>query len=426
SASASRNATPACCARWARASRSSAPKHSKERKHEQHRLDERRREGLSARQATRRRAARNRSRRGTRRVPRAHGAVRFRQDDVAESDRRSRSAGSWRDHGGRRAARHAPPEQAHQVARAARRIHLPVLQLAARVDGRAQRRGAAAADEAQREGTTAQRRGRTGARRARGPRQAQARRAVGRPATARRDRARARQRSVAARLRRADRRSRSRDLGCDPRALAAAEPHARQNHSHGHARSASSGARVAPPLRRQRRPWAGPSRPGRMKFLPLVWAGLWRKRVRTVLAMISVAIAFWLYGTLDAVTASFDDALTAMTSEVRLRAQSRQNVRAGLPLAYRARIEAVSGVRDVGLVAFVGGYYQGSVDFIEVSAIDIERIDAGGSFDVDPAYVEAMRRLRTGAVIGPELVRRYGWKIGDRVTVRSPMWAKED
>ena len=163
-----------------------------------------------------------------------------------------------------------------------------------------------------------------------------------------------------------------------------------------------------------------------MKFLPLVWAGLWRKRVRTVLAMISVAIAFWLYGTLDGVTAAFDDALVAMTSEVRLRTQSRQNVRAGLPLAHRARIEAVPGVRDVGLVTFVGGYYQGSVDFIEVSAIDIERIDAGGSFDVDPAQVEAMRRLRAGAIIGPELARRYGWKVGDRVTVRSPIWAKKD
>jgi putative ABC transport system permease protein len=163
-----------------------------------------------------------------------------------------------------------------------------------------------------------------------------------------------------------------------------------------------------------------------VKFLPLVCAGLWRKPVRTVLAMISVAIAFWLYGTLDGVTAAFDDALIAMTSEVRLRTQSRQSVRAGLPLAHRARIEAVPGVRDVGLVAFVGGYYRESVESIEVSAIDIERVDAGGSFDVDAAQAQAMRRLRTGAIVGPELAQRYGWKIGDRVTVRSPMWAKED
>src|SRR6185295_11378184 len=39
---------------------------------------------------------------------------------------------------------------------------------------------------------------------------------------------------------------------------------------------------------------------------------------------------------------------------------------------------------------------------------------------------EAMRRMRTGAIIGPELVRLYGWKIGDRVTVRSPVWAQAD
>ena len=50
-----------------------------------------------------------------------------------------------------------------------------------------------------------------------------------------------------------------------------------------------------------------------MKFLPLVLAGLLRKRVRTVLTMLSVAIAFGLYATLDGVTAAFDDALVSMT-----------------------------------------------------------------------------------------------------------------
>jgi putative ABC transport system permease protein len=162
-----------------------------------------------------------------------------------------------------------------------------------------------------------------------------------------------------------------------------------------------------------------------MKFLPLVWAGLWRKRVRTVLAMLSIAIAFWLYGTLDGVNAAFGDALAAMTDAARLRTQSRVTVRAGLPLAHRARIENVRGVRDVGMVTFVGGLYRDSVDFIEISAVDIDRVDTLGRFDVDAAHVEAMRGLRTGAIIGPDLVRRYGWKIGDRVSVRS-VWAKED
>jgi putative ABC transport system permease protein len=163
-----------------------------------------------------------------------------------------------------------------------------------------------------------------------------------------------------------------------------------------------------------------------VKFLPLVWAGLWRKRVRTILTMLSVAIAFGLYATLDGVTAAFDDALIAMTDAVRLRTASSVNVRAGLPLSYRARIESVPGVRDVGMLTFVGGYYRDSTEFIEVAAIDVERIASGGSFDVDPAHIEAMHRVRTGAIIGPDLVRRYGWQIGDRVTVRSPVWSQAD
>jgi len=163
-----------------------------------------------------------------------------------------------------------------------------------------------------------------------------------------------------------------------------------------------------------------------VKFLPLVWAGLWRKRIRTVLAMLSVAIAFWLYGTLDGVTSAFGEALMAMTSDVRMRTQNRQYARAGLPIAYRSRIEAVPGVRDVGVSMFVGGYYRDSVEFVEVSAVDIERIDVGNNLEFDPAQIEAMREQRTGAIIGPELVTRYGWKVGDRVTIRSPVWTKAD
>lgn len=163
-----------------------------------------------------------------------------------------------------------------------------------------------------------------------------------------------------------------------------------------------------------------------MKFFPLVWSGLMRKRVRTLLTMLSVTIAFWLYGTLDGITAAFDDALVAMTSAARLRTQSRVNVRMGLPYAHRALIESIPGVRDVGPITFVGGYYRDSVDYIEVAALDIARIDTMGNFALDPAQVEAMQRTRTGAIIGPELASTYGWKIGDRVTVRSPVWARVD
>ena len=161
-----------------------------------------------------------------------------------------------------------------------------------------------------------------------------------------------------------------------------------------------------------------------MKFLPLVWSGLWRKRVRTLLTMLSVAIAFVLFGLLDGVTAGFDLALTRMTDGAKLRTASRINVQNGLPLSYRPRIESVPGVREVGPWTFFAGYYREPSDDIDSFALDVTRFSITEDVIVDPAYVEAMRTTRTGAIIGPELVNLYGWKIGDRVTLKSRIWTQ--
>ena len=42
-----------------------------------------------------------------------------------------------------------------------------------------------------------------------------------------------------------------------------------------------------------------------MKYLALIWAGLWRKRTRTTLTLCSVAVAFVLIGVLAGVDAAF-------------------------------------------------------------------------------------------------------------------------
>ena len=59
-----------------------------------------------------------------------------------------------------------------------------------------------------------------------------------------------------------------------------------------------------------------------MKYLPLVWANLWRKRVRTILTMISVVVAFLLFGILDGVTSAFDLAVERYTDDIELRTQA--------------------------------------------------------------------------------------------------------
>ena len=45
-----------------------------------------------------------------------------------------------------------------------------------------------------------------------------------------------------------------------------------------------------------------PSMTTDMKYLPLLWAGLFRRKTRTLLTLLSVVVAFLLFGLLDAVT----------------------------------------------------------------------------------------------------------------------------
>jgi putative ABC transport system permease protein len=163
-----------------------------------------------------------------------------------------------------------------------------------------------------------------------------------------------------------------------------------------------------------------------MKYLPLIWSGLWRKRVRTILTLISVTVAFTLYGIADGVTAAFDHAIDRLTDATALRTMSRINITAGLPFAYRARIESVPGVREVGVVNFFGGYWQDPRHGINSAAIDASHLHAMGDFIVADEQLEAMKRTRTGAIIGPKLANEYGWKIGDRVTLKSRVWTRKD
>jgi putative ABC transport system permease protein len=163
-----------------------------------------------------------------------------------------------------------------------------------------------------------------------------------------------------------------------------------------------------------------------MKYLPLVWAGLWRKRVRTILTLLSVAVAFVLFGAMHGVNAGLD-ALIKQMSDTRLRIQSRVNISEPLPLAHLARIESVPGVLGVGFYNFFAGYYQEPRNSINAGAVDIDRMSAMfPELELSKEARDAMAHTRNGAVIGRDLADERGWKVGDRVPLRSRTWMRKD
>jgi putative ABC transport system permease protein len=163
-----------------------------------------------------------------------------------------------------------------------------------------------------------------------------------------------------------------------------------------------------------------------MKYLPLLWSGLWRKPVRTVLTTLSIAVAFVLFGVLHGVVAGFESAVETM-SDARLRVMSRANILEGLPIAYAARIAAVPGVRAVSHATILVSYYQDPAQSVTAAALDLDTAaTVFAEMNVPSEQADAARHTRTGALVGAELARRYGWRIGDRVVLHSLNWVQEN
>jgi putative ABC transport system permease protein len=163
-----------------------------------------------------------------------------------------------------------------------------------------------------------------------------------------------------------------------------------------------------------------------MKYLPLIWAGLWRKRVSTVLTMFCVVFAFALFGLLHGFSAALDGIIDAM-SDTRLRTMSRVNITQPLPLAHRARMQTVPGVDEVSYYNFFAGYYQDRRNSVQVGAIDVASFNTiYPDIKIEPQYIDAMLHTRNGALVGEDLAKEQGWKVGDRLPLGSAVWTRKD
>jgi putative ABC transport system permease protein len=155
-----------------------------------------------------------------------------------------------------------------------------------------------------------------------------------------------------------------------------------------------------------------------MKYAPLVWKGLWHKPVRATFTLLSVIVAFFLFGMLRSVSSSVDG-LTVSNRLDRLIVNSSANL--PLPRAYESQIGAVDGVRAVVPTAQMIGYYQSPRKFVITFATEPRGwFDFyNGKWQISPQHLAALERTRTGAVISAVFAETEHLKVGDRVPIRS-------
>src|SRR5215467_4598363 len=136
-----------------------------------------------------------------------------------------------------------------------------------------------------------------------------------------------------------------------------------------------------------------------MKFLPLIWAGIWRKPGRTLLAMLQIVAAFALFGVLQGFSSGVKYAM-AHTSAESLWVHSRGSF-SDLPLAHYERIKKVPGVRSVSYRNYIPARYQNpKQQLLIIAAEPHDWIATTDDVTVPAQYIDALARTRTGAIVG--------------------------
>ena len=163
-----------------------------------------------------------------------------------------------------------------------------------------------------------------------------------------------------------------------------------------------------------------------MKYLPLVWAALFRKKTRTVLTLSSIVVAFLLFGLLQAVQTAFESGADTADAK-RLLTTARYSIIELLPQAHLRIIERVPGVVGVAHAEWFGAKYQNESNAFPVFAVAAARyLDMYPEFTVEPAGRQAFTTTRTGALAGVRLAQRYGWKVGQKLPITSEIHPRAD
>jgi len=152
------------------------------------------------------------------------------------------------------------------------------------------------------------------------------------------------------------------------------------------------------------------------QILLLVLRNSARNKVRTLLTILGIAVGVMAFSFLQTVLTAYYIGAEA-SSPNRLVTRHRVSLFNFLPLSQRERILQVPGVSEVSYGIWFGGYYKDQRNYFAQFAVDPGYIDLYPEFIMTPEAREAFAGDLQAAIIGRKLARRFGWKVGDRVTL---------
>jgi putative ABC transport system permease protein len=159
-----------------------------------------------------------------------------------------------------------------------------------------------------------------------------------------------------------------------------------------------------------------------VRFRGLIFANLFRKKVRLVLTIGSFAVALFLFAFLAVVKSAFSRGAEVAGAD-RLITTNRIGLIQTLPISYQDRIAGIPGVKAVTQNHWFGGVYQDEKNFFVQFVIDPDNMrKVMSEFVVPDDQWANFLKDRQGAVVGVRTAQRFGWKIGDRIPIKNSLY----
>ena len=159
-----------------------------------------------------------------------------------------------------------------------------------------------------------------------------------------------------------------------------------------------------------------------MKFRRLIFANLFRKKIRLTLTVGSFAIALVLFTFLAVVKSAFNRGIDIAGAD-RLIVVDRVGLMNLMPISYADKIAAIPGVKAVTHDHWFGGVYQDEKNFFPQFVIDVENHrKVYPEFKVPDDQWNNFVKDRQGAIAGARLAERFHWKVGDRIPIKTTLY----
>jgi putative ABC transport system permease protein len=161
-----------------------------------------------------------------------------------------------------------------------------------------------------------------------------------------------------------------------------------------------------------------------VSYARLMFANLFRNKLRTAFTAGAITLAVLLVCLLLTMPAALDRLLENAASDVRISVHHKAGLVYSMPESFVRKVRAVEGVEAaVGMSWYGGAYEEGGKVTFPNFAVEVEHIGpVYADYPIAPEQLADFVKYRDGAIVGRQVMDKYGWKIGDRITLLSTIW----